>query len=208
MLARIEVDTKADDGLTIPHRGVSGAHRTPDCGSHSGFRWYCIQHKPGQLHIAEANLGVQGFETWYPLRRDTHRRGRKVEQVLRPVFTGFVFIRFDADCQRWRPIVSTRGVSKLFSVSSERPLPIARGIVERLQAEQVETGFLARPVDSLIKAGAFVRISNVANPFHNQEALVLKVQGATVHIEATLFGRSMPLALPARDVVVARSVDK
>ena len=204
MLARIGVDPGADDGLTIPHRAVPGALCTPHCGSHPAPRWYCLQHKPGQLHRAETQLGLQGFETWYPLRRATHRRGRKLEEVLRPVFTGFVFVRFDAGRQRWRAIVSTPGVARLFSTGPERPLPIAPGVIERLQAEQLETGFLPRPVESLIKAGATVRISNVYNPFHGQEGPVLKVDGSTVHIQASLFGRPMPLALAEADLVVTR----
>lgn len=195
MPSRIGVDPRRDDGLTIPGRAVPGASCTPDCGSHSGLRWYCLQHKPGQLHVAEANLGIQAFETWYPLRRGTHRRGRKLEEVLRPVFVGFVFVRFDVANQRWRTIVHTRGVHRLFSVAPERPLPIRPGVIEKLQAEQDKTGFLPRPTNSLVEAGAAVRINSQALAFHGQVGPVLNVDGAGVHVQVQMFGRAVPIVL-------------
>jgi Transcription termination factor nusG len=143
MSSKNGVDTLRDDGLTIPNRAVSGASCTQDCGSHSGLRWYCLQHKPGLHDTARKELTRQGFDAWSPLRRITIRHARKATEALRPVFPGYLFVRFDVDRHPWRAIVHTRGVHRLFSITPERPLPIRPGVIEALQAEPASC--LVRP---------------------------------------------------------------
>jgi F-type H+-transporting ATPase subunit epsilon len=72
---------------------------------------------------------------------------------------------------------------------------IRPGVIEALQAEQDETGFLPRPTDSLLRAGATVRINSQALAFHGQIGPVLNVDGAGVHVQVQIFGRAVPLVL-------------
>ena len=58
-----------------------------------GAKWYVAQVKPNGFARAEANLDRQGFEA-IPLRRKTVRHAQ-MRDVLRPVFPGYLFIKFD-----------------------------------------------------------------------------------------------------------------
>jgi transcriptional antiterminator RfaH len=197
MQNRLDATRGAD--LSIPARAVSGAVSTLDCGSRSSLRWYCIQHQPARGETAALELIRQGFEVWHPLRPATVRHARKVTQVLRPVFPGYIFVRFDVQRDRWRCIVSTRGVHRLFYSSPETPWPVRPGIIEALQAEQAAAGSLDRPADSLIRAGATVRI-NPGSPMGDQMGPVLRVDGGKVTVEVALFGRPIRVRVPVTDL--------
>ena len=88
-------------------------------------KWYVAQVKPNGFASAEANLDRQGFETFMPLRRKTVRHARQMRDVLRPVFPGYLFIKFGSQRADWRKINSTLGVNKLisFEVANRRPFP-------------------------------------------------------------------------------------
>jgi transcriptional antiterminator RfaH len=63
--------------------------------------------------LATENLRAQGFQTYCPMIRKRVRHARRQSEVLRPLFPGYVFIRFDPLSTQWRPILSTIGVRTL-----------------------------------------------------------------------------------------------
>lgn len=77
--------------------------------------WFAVQSKPNAAHIAARNLQRQGFCAFLPLERYTLRRGGGQTTAVRPYFSGYLFVRFDADTAPWRAIKSTYGVSRLVS---------------------------------------------------------------------------------------------
>jgi len=195
------VDRSADQGLTIPQRAVPGEHFTLDCGSHSDPRWYVLQHQPARAETAMRELEAQGWNVWRPMRRAFVRHARRDTEVLRPVFPGYLFVQFDVAQDRWRAICSTRGVHRLFFLAAERPWPVRRGVIEALQDDHAAAGALDRPADSLLRAGATVRIG-ADTAFADQVGPVLRVDGGKVIVQVALFGRPTQVMVPARKLEV------
>ena len=61
----------------------------------------------------EANLKRQGFEAFCPRFRKTRRHARRIDQVLAPVFPGYIFVHFDRERNQWRAVNGTHGVGQV-----------------------------------------------------------------------------------------------
>lgn len=125
--------------------------------SHSDeARWYVAQVKPNGFARAEANLNRQGFETFMPLRSMTVRHARQMRDVLRPVFPGYLFIKFGSERADWRKINSTFGVSKLISFEAAKPAPVPDPLMAGLRA-RCDDHHVLQPLDDL-RTGERVRM--------------------------------------------------
>ena len=97
--------------------------------------WYVAQLKPNGFNKAQLNLARQGFECFMPIRKVTVRHARRLSAGLRPVFPGYIFIKFGLDNGDWRKINSTLGINRLIAFHGGRPAKIPDALVE---------GFMAR----------------------------------------------------------------
>ena len=87
--------------------------------------WFIIQFKPNAHHHANKNLNQQGFETFLPLYDTTSRKVSRFISTTKPLFTGYMFIRFDRAESEWHKINNTYGVSKLITFNSKlKSIPI------------------------------------------------------------------------------------
>ena len=120
--------------------------------------WYLVYSKPRQEKGAVENLLRQNYEVYFPQIRTwrTHHGNRK--QVIEPLFPRYLFVRFDLATQRWLPIRSTVGVSRLVCLG-DMPLPVPSGIVEGLKAREDEDGFIRLREPTGLKVGDQVRIN-------------------------------------------------
>ena len=75
--------------------------------------WLVVNSHAHREHVALANLARQGFDAYCPRLLRRVRHARRFQDVLRPLFPGYVFVRLDSGNQRWRPILSTIGVRSL-----------------------------------------------------------------------------------------------
>ena len=105
--------------------------------------WIVVNSQPHREHIALENLARQEFHAYCPLMRKRVRHARRTQEVLRPLFPGYLFVRVNPDLQRWRPILSTYGVRTLVCCG-ERPSFLDDGFVEGLKARAVD-GAIVRP---------------------------------------------------------------
>ena len=80
--------------------------------------WFVLQFKSNSHRIAEKNLNRQGFETFLPLHETTSRRTSRFINTSKPLFPGYMFIRFDKAESEWHKINSTYGVSRLITFNS------------------------------------------------------------------------------------------
>lgn len=141
----------------------NGADALP-CGSLIGARWYCVQSKPRDELVAEIQLRQQGFEAYLPQQMEAIP-GKDAR--IRPLFPGYLFVRFDRDRDQWRPICHTRGVYRLFSASPERPIPVPRGVVEAIRAKAAPNGVIyPLEPERTIPPGTKLRITGGAFEFH------------------------------------------
>lgn len=105
--------------------------------------WAAANTQPHREHIALAHLERQGYVAYCPRIRRTIRHARKTEQVLRPLFPGYVFVEISPSVQRWRPILSTVGVRSLVC-SGDQPSLLDPRFIAGLRAREVD-GAIVRP---------------------------------------------------------------
>ena len=86
------------------------------------------------------------------------RHARRAQDVLRPLFPGYVFVAVDPDLHRWRPILSTFGVRTL--MRSGRPSLLSDALHQGIKAREMD-GAIVRP-DTPYKLGQQVRVSGGA----------------------------------------------
>ena len=118
--------------------------------------WYVAQIKAHCFERAAANLTRQGFLTFSPMQKKTVRHARKLKNVLRPVFPGYLFVRFGADNSDWRKINSTFGVARLVGFEKSVPAPIPDTLIAGLQARCDDQDCLHAPDD--LEIGERVRV--------------------------------------------------
>ena len=80
--------------------------------------WFILQFKSNSHHLAAKNLNRQGFETFLPLHETTSRRLSRFINTSKPLFPGYMFIRFDRAESEWHKINNTYGVSHLITFNS------------------------------------------------------------------------------------------
>ena len=80
--------------------------------------WFILQFKSNSHHLAAKNLNRQGFETFLPLHDTTSRRLSRFVSTSKPLFPGYMFIRFDIAESDWHKINNTYGVSRLITFNS------------------------------------------------------------------------------------------
>jgi transcriptional antiterminator RfaH len=112
-------------------------------------RWYCVNTHPGKETTAEKHLVFQGFETCLPMHRQEYIRAKPRNL---PLFTGYLFVAFDKDVDRWQVIRSTFGIKRLFSTTPETPTPVPLDVMESIITHVAPTA------PRLITAGCRVRI--------------------------------------------------
>lgn len=114
---------------------------------------------------AEAHLRRQGYEVYLPKYKKTRRHARRVETVIRPLFPRYLFIGFNKEATRWRPIRSTIGVSHLIS-SGEQPLVVPSWVIEQLRQREDAAGLFIGVSQETLKKGDAIQITS--GPFYDQ----------------------------------------
>lgn len=118
--------------------------------------WYVAQLKPNGFERAISNLNRQNFDTFMPMRRKTVSHARQLKEVLRPIFPGYIFVRFGSQQSDWRKINSTFGVARLVSFGARKPAAVPEGLMPALM-ERCDEKAVLRPLDDL-KAGEAVKM--------------------------------------------------
>jgi transcription antitermination factor NusG len=149
-----------------------------------------IASLPQAERRAHQHLQEQGYQTYLPLRT-VRRRDRVLRTLFHPVevplFTGYLFTRFDALRDPWRPILSTLGVFALIRRPDGMPNPVAEADFQAVQAVEA----LRR---SITPPGAYwapgMPCSPVAGtPFAGHPAVIIEIHGSRAMIALMLFGQ-------------------
>ena len=133
--------------------------------------WFILQFKPNSHHLAAKNLNRQGFETFLPLHETTSRKLSRFINTSKPLFPGYMFIKFDKLESEWHKINSTYGVSRLITFNSIlKSMPI--GFVDSLMKRYDLSGKLL-PIQKLKRGD---QITVLTGPFANFAATVEKYE--------------------------------
>ena len=150
----------------MEHRadGTAQAHRAEQSGGdfelRGGERWFVAQTLQHREKLAQRHLWQQGFQSFFPRFSKTVRHARKLQDVVAPVFRGYIFVIFDPERDQWRSINGTLGIARLITAES-RPIPVPAGVVEALVGALDSSGLVLLGAD--LKPGDAVRI--IAGPF-------------------------------------------
>ncbi|MCF6290567.1 MAG: transcriptional activator RfaH [Desulfobacterales bacterium] len=121
--------------------------------------WFAIRVKPHKEQIARTQFERQGFTVYLPKTLKTRRHARRVEQVERPFFPGYLFLHLAPEERRWPTIGGTIGAIGPVRFGDQYP-PVPAWLIENLQAREDEQGYIStRELErSFLKPGSKVKI--------------------------------------------------
>ena len=119
-------------------------------------QWAAINTHPHRENIAVENLLRQNFQVYYPRELKRIQHARRSQDVLRPLFPGYVFALVTSELMMWRPILSTYGVRALVRIG-DRPAFLDGSFIEGLRAREVG-GVIAKPLEPF-QIGQQVRLT-------------------------------------------------
>lgn len=160
-------------------------------------RWYVAHTKPSAEARAREHLMNQGFEAWLPEYLKTRRHARRSEQVRRPLFPRYLFVRLDLDAERWRAVLGTVGILHL--VGGDPPTPVAEAVVAALWARTDADGLVPVSPALDLHPGDAVRIAE--GPLADLEGIFLDIEDRDrVAILLRLMGRELRVRVDAQGV--------
>jgi transcriptional antiterminator RfaH len=167
------------------------------CGSRSGPQWHVVTSHPQAERRAAQHLAEQGYEAYLPLlavqRRDAAIRSLK-HTVLVPLFSRYLFVRFDNGRDPWRPILSTLGVATLLRRQDTGiPEPCPEAAISALQATEASRRSLT-PARAAWAPGAVCAPANGILAGHR--AVVLRVTRSHATVALMLLGALREVTLP------------
>ena len=118
----------------------------PD-GHHYGDvpkRWIAVNTHPHREHVAIEHLIRQKFAVYCPMELRRIRHARRVQDVTRPLFPGYIFAEVMPNLSRWRPILSTYGVRAMIRIG-DQPAYVDDGFIRGLRAREID-GVIAKPL--------------------------------------------------------------
>ena len=155
--------------------------------------WFILQFKSNSHHLAAKNLNRQGFETFLPLHETTSRRSSRFINTSKPLFPGYMFIKFDRAESQWHKINNTYGVSRLITFNSLLK-SIPTKFVDSLMKRYDSSGKLI-PIQKL-KEGDRVKI--LKGPFADFIASVENYESEQrIWVLMDLMGRTTKIQIPS-----------
>ena len=160
--------------------------------------WFILQFKSNSHNIAAKNLSRQGFEIFLPLHDTTSRRTSRFINTSKPLFPGYMFIKFDRAESVWHKINNTYGVSRLITFNSIlKSIPTI--FVDHLMKRYDLSGKLI-PIQKL-KKGDHVTV--LKGPFANFIATVEKYEAdQRISILMDLMGRKTKIKTPSDNLTL------
>lgn len=197
-LARTPTPPPKNGGKILDFPGSFDPERLPDMR-----RWYVAQTETGREYVARGDLERHAAEVWLPECVD-RTSGRRLRQTgaPRPLFPGYLFLRFDPQRTQWRDIERRLGVLRLLRSRADLsapPLVVRERQMARLRALIDEAGgtivIQAGRIRRQLEKGQKIRIAPGADPlWGGWEGLYLASTGhERVKILLDMLGRSVPV---------------
>ena len=140
---------------------------------HSGgaYAWVVVHTHPNRERVAIENLQRQEFATYCPMIVKRVRHARRIQDVQRPLFPGYVLVKIAREIQQWRPILSTIGVRNVVRFG-EKLSYLDDRFVASLRQREVD-GLIKRP-EAPYSIGQSVRMAG--GPFDGLVASIIEMQ--------------------------------
>ncbi|WP_085906774.1 transcription termination/antitermination protein NusG [Kiloniella majae] len=123
--------------------------------SNTSSKWYLVNTQAHQETNAELHLKRQGFVVYLPSFLRTRRHARRIDQVRKALFPGYLFIKEPTTGLSFSNVRGTYGVRKLVMQGS-KPAQIDSALIKELQHRSNDDGLLDDPQ---LSPGAKVRFT-------------------------------------------------
>jgi transcriptional antiterminator RfaH len=168
-----------------------GGQFAEECVNAASPSWYVVQTHPHSETKAAAHLERQGYATYLPRYRKRRRHARRIEIVSAPLFPSYLFVAIDSLTQRWRPIQSTIGVSRLVC-NGEEPAVLPCVVIDELQRRHDDAGLVQLDLQRRFTPGDEIRVVDGAfsacfglfqgTADHERVAILLDLLGRKVRV--------------------------
>jgi transcription antitermination factor NusG len=160
-------------------------------------RWFALSVVPRkEKHTAQA-LRVKGYDEFLPLYSERRRWSDRVKKVELPLFTGYVFARFDPKLRL--PLLKMPTVLSIVGLGRD-PEPIPDREIEALQAV-CRSGVDAIP-HPYVTIGAKVRVND--GPLNGVEGILLEEKKSRMILSITLLQRSVSVEVESEWIAPER----
>jgi transcriptional antiterminator RfaH len=160
--------------------------------------WYAAQLRPNGDTLAMTHLQRQGFTPFRPLIWESRRSGQAMASVLRPMFPGYVFVKFDILQPDWCKIRSTRGITRLIGQDATGPSKLPTALILDMKA-RCASNLPAGPSNTF-EPGDQVHVA--CGPFADFLATVEKVDAQQrIWLLIDFMGRSSRISAKANDLI-------
>jgi len=105
-------------------------------------KWYVIRCKPHKELAACLNFEQQGYTVYLPRIKKQVKHARKVKEVYKPFFPGYLFMQLSLSEHDWHPLFSTRGAIGPVSFGKEF-VPVPDWVINSLRANEEKPGIIA-----------------------------------------------------------------
>lgn len=206
--SQTEIIRQGTAGLVSPPDAPTGTAPLERAASSSGVthisptseRWYAVRHKSHEAPNARLKIRKLGFITHWP--RFILRRPRR-DDVITPLFPGYLFVRADFHRRSWGPIQAIEEVVGLLGAIDGKPPAAARvGEVEKLidRAGGCDRVIDETP-DSLMELQPGDDVLIVDGLFRGWRGMMGADRGeARVAVMMTMFGVEREVIVPKRVV--------
>ncbi|WP_163930269.1 transcription/translation regulatory transformer protein RfaH [Paraferrimonas sp. SM1919] len=155
--------------------------------------WHLVYTKPKEEERAKVNLERQQLEVYLPVIEKTKTVKGKKTQVNEPLFTSYIFVRFDSSLFSVATINATRGVVKTVSYGSRLQL-VADELIEHLkqrlsqqQNTPIELEKFAQGEKVMLTEGPFAYLEAVfqSSKGEDRAIILLNMLGKTQSLEVS-----------------------
>lgn len=177
---------------------------TQTAAAFDGRYLHVVETQPNRERLAFESLAAQGFEAILPTIIRSYVAYGAVHMRRMPLFTGYLFVFFDASVDRWQAINGSRGARRVMCDGELRPvaLPaaVAQEVVERFGGGPITEEVVGFDV---FAPGAKLRVRYGDWIGQIGECLWASSQRRLVRVELEVFKRKVPVTMDLAAVEAA-----
>jgi len=162
----------------------------------TGERWYAVQTRSRFEKVVRTELDIRGIEHYLPTFEDLHQWKDRKKLVELPLFSGYIFARFEDSESARLQVLRANGVVRILGGGVViEPVP-DREIESVRTLLRSGNGYFAHP---FVREGAWVRVRSGA--LAGLEGRLVRVKNRTrLVLSVELLSQSVATEIDARDV--------
>lgn len=151
--------------------------------------WFVIETKTLHEFLAARRIADQGFQSFLPTTTIHFMQHNKAATRSVPLYSRYLFARFDLHERGWQAIWNTRGVTRI--LGNDAPLPVADELIDEIRAY---TGQVEQP----LTPGERVIIRD--GTWRGAEGLFAEDEGERVRVLMSFLGKKFPISFEKRQL--------